>query len=220
MYIKGDLIYAVYSSEDTQHPMITISKDSGDNWHDVLIEDISGFYLTSLAVDPVDQNVIYISGFVSNDHNKDAIKQGIIYKSVDGGLKWERSFEQSELGNSSTIRFYDIIVHPIHHNTIYAATNEGIFRSEDAGRSWTKFFAEYSNKLQITSEGTIFSLSDLSPSCVYRSSDNGKSWDKFAFTEHALTSNSSVYSILVDETNNILYINAARGLFSVDLTKY
>jgi hypothetical protein len=57
-----------------------------------------------------------------------------IWKSADGGTTW------NQLASTNNSNFYYVnrlVVHPV-TGDIYAATNSGVFRSQNAGSAWTK----------------------------------------------------------------------------------
>ncbi len=97
----------------------------------------------AIAFDSVDTNTIYIgTGEVyryQGTHGGVAIRTtrgsyGIgILKTTDGGTTWSKSLDWSfneERGVQG------ITLNPRNHNTVYAATTEGIYRSFDAGGTW------------------------------------------------------------------------------------
>ncbi len=59
--------------------------------------------------------------------------QGAIYKSTDGGISWHR-IDGGQLPKDAVIS--DIEVKPDDSNVILVATNRGLFRSDDGGKTW------------------------------------------------------------------------------------
>jgi photosystem II stability/assembly factor-like uncharacterized protein len=55
-----------------------------------------------------------------------------LYRSLDGGVSWERLEEGWE-----TRRVYTLLAVPGREGVFLAGTSDGLFRSEDAGRTWT-----------------------------------------------------------------------------------
>jgi photosystem II stability/assembly factor-like uncharacterized protein len=63
---------------------------------------------------------------------------------------------------------------------IYAVANNGLFRSQDNGKSWSwRIVEDYGsgNSIYIGENGTIFYLSSYNWSALYRSTDNGETFD-------------------------------------------
>lgn len=83
---------------------------------------------SAVAVDPTNDNIIYLS---TGDANYYASNYGI-YKSINGGQTWSAS--NNGIGDAMAV---EILISPTNHNTILAATNNGIWKSTNAGATWT-----------------------------------------------------------------------------------
>ena len=59
-----------------------------------------------------------------------------VYKSTDGGQSWSPTSLSWQL--SGQIAIYKIMINPANPNILYAATNNGLFRTVNAGGNWTK----------------------------------------------------------------------------------
>jgi photosystem II stability/assembly factor-like uncharacterized protein len=116
--------------------------DGGQTWTDKS-SDLNILTFGSIAIDPVNPDIIYAGTGESawyifyNMYSGDGL-----YKSVDAGEHWTKI--GSELG--SVTHFSDIAVSPHDPNVLMAALatsyqfpspNQGIWRSSDAGVSWT-----------------------------------------------------------------------------------
>jgi hypothetical protein len=80
-------------------------------------------YVTRVRVDPNDPNRVYVTfaGY----------QNGNLWRSTDGGATW------SALGSElPAVSVYDIAIHPSNPNLVYAATEVGLFASEDGGATW------------------------------------------------------------------------------------
>ncbi|HEX6832539.1 MAG TPA: hypothetical protein VF132_03305, partial [Rudaea sp.] len=66
--------------------------------------------------------------------NSDAVRGAGIFMSTDGGLNWARL---ASTNNSDFYYVNDLLQSPNSPNVLYAATRGGVFRSMDAGSSWT-----------------------------------------------------------------------------------
>lgn len=99
--------------------------------------------VSSIAIQEDNPQVIYIgTGEIYNLAGSDGGIQtrtlrgskGIgILKSTDGGLHWQLVMDWS--GNNQTA-VWKIIIHPIHPEIIFAATNSGVYKSTDGGTNW------------------------------------------------------------------------------------
>jgi photosystem II stability/assembly factor-like uncharacterized protein len=115
----------------------------GNAWHYIP----TGFpvlAVSSIAISPVDSNVIYIgTGEVYNYQNTGTgfatrLTRGTygigILKTIDGGNTWTKTLDW----NVNELRgVQDIKINPSNPDCIWAATSEGVYRSRNAGGSWT-----------------------------------------------------------------------------------
>ena len=141
----------------------------------------------ALAIDPVNPDVIYAgTGEVYNLENSMpnvAIRttRGIygigILKSEDGGETWTKSLDWS-YGDMTGVQ--DIVINPLRHETVYAATTEGTYRSYDSGENWTLVHGiGMAVDVEINPQDTnmVFvscgSLNDQGQSGIYRSFNGG-----------------------------------------------
>jgi len=109
------------------------SADAGDSWRSP--EDgLKHLYLVSLAVDPADPDTVIVS---ATDGPGSAYlprsAEAYVYRKT--GLKqWEQAMSGlPEARGTTASRF---ATHSGQAGVIYAANNRGLFRSDDAGRSW------------------------------------------------------------------------------------
>jgi len=68
---------------------------------------------------------------------------GSVFSSIDGGQSWQSS--SSGLGGHDVFCFYQM---PDNPNTIYAGTNNGVYRSNDRGATWAVFGVEQVKKVE------------------------------------------------------------------------
>jgi hypothetical protein len=116
---------------------------NGINWTNVS----TGFPvlgISSIVINPANPNEMYLgTGEVYNaggsgyqGHNDRVFRgsYGIgILKSTDGGNTWTSSLDFSY---SSLKGVADLIINPLRPSTVYAATTDGIYRSNNSGGSW------------------------------------------------------------------------------------
>jgi photosystem II stability/assembly factor-like uncharacterized protein len=138
--------------------------------------DASG-RVTSIVVDPRNTNVVYISA-----------AQGGVWKSVDAGITWTPLTDQlSSLASGA------LALDPVNADIVYYGTGEqhysgdsfygdGLFRSTDAGATWSKIalkadVGSYISRIAIkpTNPSLIFVARD---SGLVRSLDGGGTWTR------------------------------------------
>lgn len=103
--------------------------DAGLHWRP-LMESERTLTMGAVAFAPSDPQVIYAASGEDADVYQPAWPGVGVYRSLDGGSKWE-----SAAAVSST-RFSAIVVHPTRSNVIYVAGNRGLHKSLDGGVTW------------------------------------------------------------------------------------
>jgi photosystem II stability/assembly factor-like uncharacterized protein len=109
------------------------STDAGDSWRSP--EDgLKHLYLVSVAVDPADPDTVIVS---ATDGPASAYSprraEAYVYRKT--GLKrWEQAMSGLPEAKGTTVSRF--ATHAGEPGVIYAANNHGLFRSDDAGRSW------------------------------------------------------------------------------------
>ena len=83
--------------------------------------------LTRIAVDPRQNNVVYVSfgGFAANN----------FWRSQDSGANWQ-ALTGSGARTLPAAPVYGIAIHPDDSNVLYLATEVGVFASDDGGAHW------------------------------------------------------------------------------------
>lgn len=122
-----------------------------------------------------------------------------VFRSVDGGVKWESLKDKLESFDGS-MRFRDLVIARPESGkeTILLAANYGLLKSSDNGNSWSKI-----ELLTAEEEAKIYSLAANSnnpneiyyatATTFYRSLDGGKNW-----TSKKLPANRSGFRLLID----------------------
>ena len=104
-----------------------------------------------------------------------------LWRSPDGGESWERL--RSNIWGDS--RVFGLTTHPKDPSVIYAGTDEGIYLSQDRGRSFERLDSPMDSlhvwKIAIdpvdpVDPDTIFAGTE--PSALFRSRDGGRRWEK------------------------------------------
>src|SRR5450759_2571972 len=92
-----------------------------DHWEQVSTVPVTP--LTTLTVDPTNSDRLYVGGSSGTS--------AAAFRSDDGGLQWT-NISVGLTGRAVGL----IVVAPTQPNTMYAATDKGIFRSTDQGAHW------------------------------------------------------------------------------------
>lgn len=150
-----------------------------------------GLAISAVEIDPVNNDTIYVGTgeIYGNTESYPGISNRVtrgmygigILRSVDGGITWSKSLDWSFSDMRGVQR---IKIDPADHNTVWAATTEGIYKSINAGETWDQMLV-----VPMVSDLIIFpdSANVILAGCggmwstghgIYRSSDGGVSWDK------------------------------------------
>ena len=159
--------------------------------------------VSSIAIDSVNPNVMYIGtgenyGYEYSANGLDIrVTRGMygigILKSVDGGNSWTKSLDwtyQSQRG------VWVVTINPKNHNTLYAATSEGVYKSNNAGATWNQILnyqMVMDLKLNPVDTTVLFisvgNLSNNIPNAnvgIYKSINAGSTWTKLSDGSHGL----------------------------------
>jgi photosystem II stability/assembly factor-like uncharacterized protein len=130
-------------------------------------------WVTSIIVDPSSPLTVYAGGVYNG-----------VFKSVDGGQHWMPARSGMEQGSRSPGDYYGpqaLAIDPRFPSTLYSVTSTGIFKTIDAGTTWSE-----SSTGMPTSPGLwAIAVDPVDPSIVicggyksYRSSDGGEHWEE------------------------------------------
>lgn len=104
-----------------------VTHNGGNTWS-TYTDGLPTLGVSAIVVNYNNPDIIYI-GTGDIDHG-DAAGNGV-WKSIDGGI----TFQPSNVGmTSATVG--KMIMHPTNTNILLAATNQGMFRSDNAGSTW------------------------------------------------------------------------------------
>ena len=105
------------------------SNDAGNTWQLLANSQFEGQFLTSLAVDPTDQQTMYLSASWFG-----------AWQSADGGQTWQA------MNGLPTGSMWDLVLAKYDSNTLFAAvvgntgaqqSQNGVYKSADGGATWT-----------------------------------------------------------------------------------
>jgi photosystem II stability/assembly factor-like uncharacterized protein len=149
------------------------SDDSGAKWR-LLDTPMSGAMVWSMAIDPVDQQVMFAGTGTPS-------KPGI-YRTTDGGKSWEQLAVDiaAECPNVGTPRPTGIAIDPTDHRRVWVGLEvDGVRHSSDGGETWSKLNGQIANQdvhnvlVVAGPPKTVFTVVNDD---VWRSIDDGKSW--------------------------------------------
>lgn len=119
--LNTDILYA-----GTDDGNVWVREEAGSSW-ELINEGLPGCWVTRVAADPWEENTVYVtfSGYRWNEFIPH------IFKSTNMGQDWE-----DISSNLPEIPLNDIIVDPENNQTLYIASDAGVFISIDQGENW------------------------------------------------------------------------------------
>jgi len=109
------------------------STDAGDSWQS-LEDGLKHHYLVSVAGDPADPDTVIVSATAGpGSAYSPRSAEAYVYRKV-GSERWEQAMSGLPQAKGTTASRF--ATHADEPGVIYAANNRGLFRSDNAGRSW------------------------------------------------------------------------------------
>ncbi len=191
----SNILFAVTSSGG-----VFKSSNEGASWRPIS-DFLPQTYCASLAINPQNPKVMYLgTGDANYDWNYYRGGMGV-WKTLNGGNTWF----QSSYGIGNKLVSY-ILMTPGDSTTLIAACSDGIYKSTDAGASWTKkttVNVSYRDlKYQAQSSRILYSASNTN---FYRSYDNGNSWIQSTINS-SITSAGIKIAVCPKDTSKLLCV--------------
>lgn len=144
------------------------SIDNGITWNILGTDLLPNLQCASVCIDYTNDSILYLG---TGDPNYYGQSYGI-YKSIDGGISWFPS--NSTIGNRMAL---EIILSPYNHNEIIAATNNGIWKSYDAGQTWaSKLSGGQFTDMHFKPAANTHTVYACTFDEFYKSEDLGETW--------------------------------------------
>ena len=162
------------------------STDNGKTWENIGLMDAHHFAPILIHPDNPDIVTVGVTGHLYSANN-----QRGVYKTTDGGKTWKQTLFVDDMSG-----IIDLQVNPNNYNTMFATswtkdrkawnftgngTNSAIYKSTDAGESWTKVSTEKSGfptgegvgriGIAVFDDNTVYAIHDSQ----FRRPDKGKS---------------------------------------------
>ncbi len=148
--------------------------------------------ISDIAIDATDPDIMYIA--TGDIDASDTYSTGIL-KSVNGGLSWNITGLNWTTNQARDI--CRVIINPNDPNMLFAGANTGVFKSIDAGITWTKVLAASNIKdieLKPGDPSTIYAVSSTN---FYKSTNTG---NNFSVVNNGLPVSSTVGRIAIAVT--------------------
>lgn len=157
------------------------SVDGGTTW-DPLNDDFPTLGVSGIAIDHSNPQTIYIA--TGDKDGSDTYSIGVV-KSTDGGTTWNNTGLSHNLTQFLVCR--ELIMHPTDANTLIVATNDGLFKTSDAGANWTQVATGSFRDIEYhpANPSIVYASDDR----LWRSTDGG---DSFTIISNGLPSSGDV----------------------------
>ena len=109
------------------------SIDDGATWQQPTTDLLPSIGVSSIVIDYINPSIIYIG--TGDADASDSYSIGVL-KSTDGGLTWAQTGLTWSIAQVRSI--CKLIMDPVNNNILFAATKDGIYKTINAGNSWTQ----------------------------------------------------------------------------------
>ncbi len=168
------------------------STNSGTSWVPLSDNASNRMSITAITVEPTNVNVVYVAASGT-------------FKSTDGGATFV-----TMSGISGTVRKF--LVQPGNSNIVFAASTSGIYRSINAGSTWTLTNNISTEDIEFRpgEVNTMYATGNNSSGHVRRSADNGVSWTVIG-TGSGITNSGRTLVSVTPADPNVVYVVQANG---------
>jgi photosystem II stability/assembly factor-like uncharacterized protein len=181
------------------------SVNGGTSWKRLArLDPADDLVIAHIIIDRADSSRILVAGWRFDK------PEGGLYISHDAGRTWS---ETPALKNQSV---FALVQAPSDPKIFIAGTLEGVFRSSDAGATWTLISPPGNKEIH---EVESLAVHPLNPDIIYagtwhlpwKTSDGGKTWENI---KQGVIDDSDVFSIIIDPTSpSVVYASACSGIY-------
>ncbi|WP_445456075.1 GEVED domain-containing protein [Flavobacterium sp. HNIBRBA15423] len=173
--------------------------NGGTTWNP-LSDDLPQIGVSGIVTDKSNSNIIYIA--TGDKDAGDTYSIGVL-KSTNGGATWNTT--GLSFTNTST-RAGDIYMHPTNSNILWVATSVGVYKTINAGSSWTNVLAGNIKdiKLKPGDPNTIYAVTS---STFYKSTNSGDSFTQIS-TGLPATSGRLIIDVTPANANYVYLLSA------------
>lgn len=160
------------------------TENQGASWTPVSDHECS-LAMGSIAIDPVDPDIIY-AGTGEQHFSGDSYYGCGVLRSLDGGSTWEWDRQRAGVflhASRGGARISRVLVDPLTagstaSTTVLAATDFGLFRSTDSGRTWRGVLEGIVNDLVMNRADPSVLYAAVMRDGVYKSTNSGQTWTR------------------------------------------
>ncbi|MCB9283554.1 MAG: HYR domain-containing protein [Lewinellaceae bacterium] len=184
--------------------------NQGGSWMP-LTDQLPSLGVSGIVIHPSNPNLIYI--LTGDGDGGDTYCIGVL-RSLDGGNTWEET--GLTFGATQLTRGYKLAMQPGNPNVLLAATASGLFRTADAGETWSMVQEGQFVDVEFHPANPSIQYA-TTKSVLYRSTDGGATW-AFVPTVNGLPSGETRVALAVSPANpDYVYVFAgpatSNGIF-------
>lgn len=160
------------------------STDGGSNWKTFDFDAFQCLGISDIAVSPLNSNVVYATtGDPDAFGSSGSINFSVgMLKTTDGGTTWNKVNLLSTLTQANNFFMYKVVINPTNDNIVYCATVNGVYKSTNAGSSWSLITTASDNCKDLvmhpTNSGILYGVFDLGNNvCSIKTyNESSKTW--------------------------------------------
>jgi photosystem II stability/assembly factor-like uncharacterized protein len=189
--------------------------DGGQTWA-AITDTQASLAIGAIAIDPNNPNNIYV-GTGEADYSVDSYYGQGLLKSTDGGTTWTLISSPFASGGSAP-PFAQIAIQPGNSSVLLAATESGVYRSTNAGATWTNELPSYASAVIFDPSNANTAYAGMNgyfnsivytsvTAAIYKSTDGGVTWTALTGgTGSPLPAGSAVWrtALTLDSAGNLL----------------
>jgi len=202
------------------------SNDGGKTWKHMGLRDTQ--YISAIAISPQNPDVVYVAAV---GHAFGPNEERGVFMTTDGGKTWAKTlYIDKEHGCS------DLDIDPNNQNIVYAAMwsferkpwtfrsgsdKGGIYKSIDAGRTWTKLtnglpkqIGRIGIRVAPSNSNVVYAIMEAKDGILYRSDDRGENWRVVSKQANIVSRGFYYARVRVDPTNENHVFAVASTLFT------
>lgn len=149
--------------------------NQGLNWT-TTTDSLPALGVSDVVINPQNPQIMY---WATGDNDGNSSDCYGLLKSTDGGIAWTNVLD---FGNTS-YEMDEVIIDPRHPDTVLLACSRGVYRTADAGLTWTRVVSIHMEDIIFhpTSPDIVYASGNANGRRgYYRSTDNGVTWTSSA----------------------------------------
>ena len=185
------------------------STDGGNSWSSNT-DNFDALGITDICFHPSNSNIMFVA--TGDRDGTDTYSAGVL-KSTNGGSTWNTTGLSYNIESTRAL-IYRLLIDPNNGDRLYAATNNGIYRSTDGADSWSKVDnGTYKDMEFAPDDSDIIYASGRS---IVKTANGGDNWFALSTGLPSVNVNRIAIAVTEDDANRVyaLYSNGG-GLYGI-----